>query len=293
MAAKPDAWMPLYFGAYLTDTMHLTTEQHGAYLLMLMAAWKLGGSLPDDDVQIASIARLPVSRWRRARPIIEPFWKISGGRWSQKRLGAELDKARQYVESQSEKGKKGGRGNKAGEKLDVKPDESRGKAGAKPTETPLPSPTPRSRTRSNPLSADADGEFEKFWSTYPRKTAKQAALKAFRKINPDADLLAFILKSIAAHTQTEQWRRDVIPHAATWLNHRRWEDELGRAARPKDTSCQRFLNGTKEPCGMPGKPHPVYGYSCEHCDRREAEARGQHEMPPAVRDKLRDAGVLR
>lgn len=69
-----------------------------------------------------------------------------------------------------------------------------------------------------------DGEFASFWRAYPRKVGKQAAEKAFAKVNVPLDVL---LNAIDKQAKTEQWR-DVkyIPHPATWLNQGRWEDEV-------------------------------------------------------------------
>lgn len=74
-----------------------------------------------------------------------------------------------------------------------------------------------------------DPGFQAFWSAYPRKTAKANALKAFEKLNPDGDLMKMMLGALSRWSKSEQWIKDngqYIPHAATWLNGRRWEDEL-------------------------------------------------------------------
>ncbi|OCX97885.1 MAG: hypothetical protein BCV62_22050 [Pseudomonas sp. K35] len=89
------------------------------------------------------------------------------------------------------------------------------------------------QAESGPQKADTEASFETFWKLYPRKTAKDNARKAFAKINPNAELLAEIMSSLAKHATCQAWLKDdvqFIPHAATWLNGKRWNDEVKAAA---------------------------------------------------------------
>ena len=86
-----EAWLPLWIGDYLADTMHLTAEHHGAYLLLIMHQWRKG-PIPDDDTVLATIARLDSKAWRRVRAVLAPFFRIADGLWVQGR--AEAEKAR-------------------------------------------------------------------------------------------------------------------------------------------------------------------------------------------------------
>jgi hypothetical protein len=106
------------------------------------------------------------------------------------------------------------------------------KVNHQPNLTPTPSSS-SSSSRSKSLSADADPAFARFWLAYPRKTQKQKALQSFAKLKPDELLLATILDALDGHKRSEQWQRGVIPHPATWLNQRRWDDELPTAERKK------------------------------------------------------------
>lgn len=70
--------------------------------------------------------------------------------------------------------------------------------------------------------------FQRFWSAYPKKVAKGTASKAFEKLCPDESLLQDILTALDWQKCTEQWKQNggkYIPHPASYLNGRRWEDE--------------------------------------------------------------------
>ena len=69
--------------------------------------------------------------------------------------------------------------------------------------------------------------FNQFWAAYPHKAAKQDAVKAFAKLNATPELLEIMLKAIEKQMASHQWSDpQYIPHPATWLNGRRWEDEV-------------------------------------------------------------------
>ena len=99
-------WMPLYVGDYLGDTGHLTTAQHGAYLLLMMHYWRKG-ELPDDDRQLAKITKLPLKTWCGYRSVLQDFFH-SG--WKHKRIDAELERMMRVSEKRAIAGQKGGLG---------------------------------------------------------------------------------------------------------------------------------------------------------------------------------------
>lgn len=162
MSKKCDLWMPIYIADYLGDTTHLTTAQHGAYLLLLMTCWKRGAVLPDDDEKLAQIARCDARTWKTIRPVVEEFFDIEGGEWTQKRLTAEFKKAGGISAARREAGKAGAAkrwGNGGGD--DGKPianamANGQQDASQPPSQIDTPSPSPLPKAKPKP----PDGESE-------------------------------------------------------------------------------------------------------------------------------------
>jgi len=82
--------LTIWTDAYLADTSHLSTLEHGAYLLLLFAAWRSKEcSLPNDDKLLARYARMRIDHWLKIKPIIMEFFEIENGRLIQGRLQDE------------------------------------------------------------------------------------------------------------------------------------------------------------------------------------------------------------
>lgn len=127
---KVDIWMPIYPGDYLADTMHLTTEQHGAYFLLLMHAWRSNGGVPTDIPSLRAITRMDETQWKANGSVLLSFWvkDESSDRFVQRRLLAELEKSKRINERNRENGKLGGR--------PKNPKETQTKPNGKPKQNP-------------------------------------------------------------------------------------------------------------------------------------------------------------
>lgn len=68
--------------------------------------------------------------------------------------------------------------------------------------------------------------WDAFWDAYPRHEGKQKAIAAWDRLKPDDRLLTKMALGLARQLASEEWNRGIgIPHASTWLNQQRWEDE--------------------------------------------------------------------
>lgn len=101
--------MPMFWDAYLADTTHLTTEEHGAYLLLLGAMWRRNGWVPDDDRDIARILGLTPSKWRKVKERLREFLIFDDGQITQKNLQKIWKKTQEKIAQNRENGSLGGR----------------------------------------------------------------------------------------------------------------------------------------------------------------------------------------
>lgn len=102
---KQDIWMPLFIGDYLRDTTRLSTEQHGAYFLLIMDYW-VNGAPPDDDATLANITKMQIQAWRKAKTALSKLFKIEDGVWHHKRIDEELSNAASNADKYAKRAKK-------------------------------------------------------------------------------------------------------------------------------------------------------------------------------------------
>ena len=227
MASYPS--MPLWTDAYLADTRHLSTTEHGAYLMLLMVAWRRPDcDLPDDDKILARFAGLTSTQWKRMKPTIMEFWNLENERWTQKRLLKERVFVRRQCEQRST----------AANARWLKLKESDNAAASPPQcGRNAPTPTPSSIVVDTSVSTTPPNEdlgkrepspddlFESWYKMYPRKVGKGGARKAFKSALKKADYETLCRGRDAFIEEAVGKDKSFIPYAATWLNQERWTDD--------------------------------------------------------------------
>src|SRR5262245_23576885 len=67
-------WMPLFWGDFLANTLHLSAQEVGAYFLLIAHAWEHRGAIPYEAAR--RIARIDSKYWPKVRAAIEPFFEV-------------------------------------------------------------------------------------------------------------------------------------------------------------------------------------------------------------------------
>ena len=208
--------MPLCTDAYLADTMHLSIDEHGAYLKLLMIMWRTSdGWLDDDDKRLAMMLGVTVARWRKLWTTLNVFFTLEDGRLTQKKL----QKMRENVSEKSSQASRAAKAKWLKYNKTKSADASATKTKTKTKEEEEPAKAVSKK------ASPAESDFPDWYTLYPLHKGRKAALKAYllaRKEVSAADLLAGAQRYASAMTGTEP---RFIAHPATWLNQGRWNDE--------------------------------------------------------------------
>jgi uncharacterized protein YdaU (DUF1376 family) len=134
---KADIWMPFYISDYYRDTTHLTTVEHGAYLLLLLHAWTNKGEIPSDPKRMQAITRMKTKDWRSSRTALLKFFYVGENlEYRHKRVDAELGRAANLTETRSKAGRLGVETKRGNGPKPVSKTEANAPANAQQTTTP-------------------------------------------------------------------------------------------------------------------------------------------------------------
>ncbi|HDY2139567.1 TPA: DUF1376 domain-containing protein [Escherichia coli] len=125
MAALP--YMQLYIADYLADTMHLSAEEHGAYLLLMFNYWQTGKPIPKN--RLAKIARLTNERWADVEPSLQEFFCDNGEEWVHLRIEEDLASVREKLTKKSAAGKVSVQARRSRKEADVQTKQERNLTG--------------------------------------------------------------------------------------------------------------------------------------------------------------------
>lgn len=223
--------MPIYIGDYLGDTQRLTTEQHGAYLLMIFDYWR-GGPLPDDDEVLQQVTRLDRARWKKHKPVLSRLFVVKDGQWFHKRIELERVNALENQERRSGKARAAAEARwSASGNAEGVPDAM---LGASPVGCPPPSPSPsptKSKALVKNIAAKPGDVNEQVWGDFLKlRAAKRAPLTetALKAIRSEADKIGWSMDDALTECVVRGWqgfKADWIKGQSNGAGHR--NDEPG------------------------------------------------------------------
>jgi len=272
-----------HIGDFVRATSRLTDMQCMAYLRML---WMYYENEEPLDCDVDAIAFKIGANASDVAQILKHFFFLHDGRWHNSRCDKEIlefrsksEKARTSANARWENAnalRKQSDGNANEPVFDAnhKPITSNQEPKNKKEHTAaVPAAVPAPRAVRKIDDEKLEETFARFWAVYDHKVGRHKALKVWKQINPDDELVETILKAAARYSRANP-DRVYYKHPSTWLTNRHWEDDPG-AVKPR--------------IAMPAPQRPT---KTQHQLNQEAIARSIGLIPKEPERTIIDGGVV-
>lgn len=217
-------------GDYHKKAGRLSMVEHGAYTLLLDACY--------DRERFPTLEDAIDWCWAKTQEeidaielVLRKFFELIDGRYVQLRIQDEINAYHATALKNKEIAEK----READKRTKRAPDSTKRAPlvhEIAPNQEPLTinqEPIDQETCAPSPRDSPKADLFPKFWALYPRKQDKAKAQKAWTKLKVTDDLFAMIAKGLSAQVVSADWLKDggkYIPMPTTWLNGKRWEDEV-------------------------------------------------------------------
>lgn len=247
-------FFPFHPGDYMLRAAHLEPLEDLAYRRLIDLYYVNEKPIEGTPDVIARVIRMR-SNTTEVEAVLREFFVNDDGSWRHNHCDEVIAQYQARAKQAAENGKRGGRpkkpdpkqfepisGQSAGQsESQINPEETQPVISANPEETgSKTNQEPRTNNQEDQKTCappagppPAEDLFAKFWKLYPKKQDKAKAQKAWAKLRVTDDLFAVIGKGLAAQVVSADWVKEggkYIPMPTTWLNGKRWEDEVPEPA---------------------------------------------------------------
>ncbi len=206
-------WYKFHLGDYITHTLHLGDAEDLAYRRLLDLYYMSEKPLPLDTEAVSRRIRLDLDI---TESVLNEFFDRTDEGYRNTRCDEEIARYQHQVEINKRAAKLGGRPKKTE---------------SVPTRNRKLSLKEADKEKEEIPTSAAPTRFAEFWATWPsskRKVGKAACEAKWKRmaLDPLADQ---IIASVARLKASEQWLSGFDPAPLTYINQRRWEDEVESA----------------------------------------------------------------
>jgi uncharacterized protein YdaU (DUF1376 family) len=200
-------WYKFHIGDYLTHTVHLSDAEDLAYRRLLDLYYMSEKEIPLDTESVARKIRLDLDI---TESVLNEFFERTETGYFNNRCHVEVTKYQHQVENNRQLGKRGGR-----------PSKTESKTESKAKDNPK-------KIQIQNKNINTSSKFDEFWNAWPsskRKVAKSECQKKWAKAGLDA-VAETIIAQVKILKVTDQWTGGFEPAPLTYINQRRWEDDV-------------------------------------------------------------------